>query len=59
MSRKLHQHENLTIDIDKAKINFEQITFEQWNQLTKKERKLYNHICILRGVPIHIRNKIT
>lgn len=56
MSRKLHKHETLEIDINLCK-DFKQISKDEFFKMTKKERKLYNRIATMHNLTIYKRNE--
>lgn len=55
MSRKLHKHETMEIDINLCK-DFKQISKDEFFKMTKKERKLYNSIANMHNLPIYRRD---
>lgn len=55
MTRKLHQHEQMEIDLTKCK-DFKQLSKDEFFKMTKKERKLYNTIATMHQIPIYKRN---
>ena len=57
MSRKLHKHETMEIDINLCK-DFKQISKDDFFKMSKKERKLYNSIANMHNLPIYKRNEI-
>ena len=56
MSRKLHKHETMEIDINLCK-DFKQISKDEFFKMSKKERKLYNSIANMHGLTIYKRNE--
>jgi hypothetical protein len=56
MSRKLHQHETMEIDLTLCK-DFKQISKDEFFKMSKKERKLYNRIATMHGLTIYKRNE--
>lgn len=56
MSRKLHQHEQIEIDLIKCK-EFKQLSKDEFFKMTKKERRLYNTLATMHQIPIHKRNE--
>ena len=57
MSRKLYKHQ--TADFKKIDLEFIFLTFEQWDKMNRNQRKLYNHICLIRGIEPYKRKIIT
>ena len=57
MSRKLHKHQ--TADLKKIDLEFIFLSFEQWDKMNRNQRKLYNHICFIRGIEPYKREIIT
>lgn len=55
MSRKLHKHKTMEIDINLCK-DFKQISKDEFFNMTKKERKLYNRIANMHNLTIYKRN---
>jgi hypothetical protein len=55
MSRKLHKHETMEIDLTLCK-DFQQLTKDEFFKMTKKERKLYNSIANMHNLPIYRRD---
>jgi len=56
MSRKLHKHETMEIDLTLCK-DFKQLTKDEFFKMTKKERKLYNSIANMHNLTIYKRNE--
>jgi len=57
MSRKLHKHQ--ITSVEKMGLEFTFLSFEQWDKMNKTQRKLYNHICLLRGIEPYKKEIIT
>lgn len=55
MTRKLHKHKTMEIDINLCK-DFKQISKDEFFKMTKKERKLYNTIATMHQIPIYRRD---
>jgi len=55
MSRKLHRHELTEIDLMLCK-DFKQLSKDEFFKMSKKERKLYNSIANMHGLPIYRRD---
>lgn len=56
MSRKLHKHEQAEIDLTICK-DFKQLSKDDFFQMNKKERRLYNRIATIKGLPIYKRTE--
>ena len=56
MSRKLHQHETMEIDLTLCK-DFKQLSKDEFFKMSKKERKLYNRIATMHNLTIYKRNE--
>lgn len=57
MSRKIHKHQ--ITSVEKMGLEFTFLSFEQWDKMNKTQRKLYNHICLLRGIEPYKKEIIT
>lgn len=55
MSRNLHQHQ--INDIDTKLQGFKKFDEDAFNKLSKRERKLYNMLCIQQGLEPQKRTK--